>query len=313
MRDRLRDRVVVLIGATSEVGRAIARMAAERGAKLVLTSRDEASLARVLGSVRQRGAEAIAVAADVAKPEEVRRVAEDAEREFGRIDAWINSAFTVRMGRASDADLSDERRLFEVNFWGVVHGTEEAVARLRGRGGTIVNLASVLSHRALPCLGAYSATHHAIKAYTDTLRMELESERVPIAIVLVKPTDLDAERGDRRERTNLPGPLYRPDVTARAVLRCLEHPRRDVIVGGLGASIVWLEKLSPRAVDRLSRRLVPLLAPRRDARRPRKRAALKSSIYTAARLHPLRTAVFVALVAGRIATRFRVLPRLGTR
>jgi short-subunit dehydrogenase len=146
------------------------------------------------------------------------------------------------------------RRLFEVNFWGTVYGTRAAVARLRGSGGALINIGSVVSDRAIPLQGAYSASKHAVKGFTDALRMELEKEGAPISVTLIKPSTIDTPYFQHAKNymavePKPPAPVYAPEVVANAILRAAEHPVRDITIGGGGRLISALGTALPRLTD----------------------------------------------------------------
>jgi NADP-dependent 3-hydroxy acid dehydrogenase YdfG len=171
---KLEDQVIVITGASSGIGLATAEMAAERGARVVLNSRNEADLAAAVERIRGRGGRATYVVGDVADDGAMATLAERAVDEFGALDTWVNNAGIGLYGRLEEVDTADKRRLFDVNFWGVVNGCKAAVRAMRQRGGgAIINIGSVESDRALPLHGIYAASKHAVKAYSDTLRMEL--------------------------------------------------------------------------------------------------------------------------------------------
>lgn len=235
----LKDQVIVITGASSGIGLVTARMAAKRGARVVLTARNHEALqqaAQEITSDETSGGMAAYVAADVSDESAVRRVAEEAVARFGRIDTWVNGAGVSVYGRLMDISLEDQRRLFETNFWGVVIGSRIAVPHLR-KGGALINIGSVLSDRAIPLQGIYCATKHAVKAYTDSLRMELEHDRLPIAVTLIKPYSIDTPYAEHAKNylatePSFPPPVYAPEVVAEAILHCAEHPTRDVYAGG---------------------------------------------------------------------------------
>ncbi len=151
---RLRDQTIVITGASSGIGLATARMAAVRGARVVLTSRNEEELRRATNEIRANGGKAIYAVANVAKPEELDRVATAAMAEFGRIDTWVNNAGVSIYGKLTEVPLADKKQLFETNFWGVVNGCRTAVRHLSRRGGTIINIGSIVSDRAIPLQGS---------------------------------------------------------------------------------------------------------------------------------------------------------------
>ncbi len=146
----LADQVVVITGASSGIGLATAKLAAERGATVVLTSRDEVDLDKAVRDIRDAGGRASFVVADVGDYYALERVAEHAVREYGRIDTWINDAGASIFGMVTDVPLAAAQRLFQTNYFGVVHGSLVAVRHLRDRGGALINLGSALSDTPIP-------------------------------------------------------------------------------------------------------------------------------------------------------------------
>jgi short-subunit dehydrogenase len=252
----LRDQVMVITGASSGIGLTTAEMAAERGARVVLNSRHESDLRTAAERINQRGGRAVYAVGDVADEETMELIAQRAVDEFGALDTWVNNAGIGLYGRLEDVSMADKRRLFDVNFWGAVHGCKAAVRTMRRHGGgAIINIGSVESERALPLHGIYSASKHAVKAYTDALRMELEADGVPIAVTLVKPASINTPfiehaRNYMNEEAEYMPPVYSPEEVARAILTCAVKPTRDILVGGSGKMISLMEKVAPRTLDR---------------------------------------------------------------
>src|SRR6185312_9586022 len=162
---KLSDQVMVITGASSGIGLVTARLAAKRGVRLVLNARNEEALDRVVDEINNDGGEAIYVAGDVGNFDDVHKIAETAIRHFGGFDTWVNNAGVSIYGAVLDQSLEDHRRLFETNYWGVVHGSMVACAHLRNRGGALINIGSVLSDVAIPIQGTYCASKHAVKGY----------------------------------------------------------------------------------------------------------------------------------------------------
>ena len=127
----LSDQVIVITGVTSGIGLATARMAAHRGARLVLAARSEGALGQLVDEIKAQGGTAIAVAADVAVEADIAKIAAKAKDVFGGFDTWVNNAGTGIYGRVEDVSIEDMRRLFDVNYWGVVYGSREAARQLR--------------------------------------------------------------------------------------------------------------------------------------------------------------------------------------
>ncbi|HEX2203261.1 MAG TPA: SDR family oxidoreductase [Longimicrobium sp.] len=265
MRRRLRpidEQVMVITGADSGIGLATAREAAERGAKVVLSSRNPEALAQIVDEIEREGGEAAFFACDVADINGVLQLAETAVRQFGRIDTWVNNAGVSIYGEIERVPLEDARRLFETNYWGVVNGSLAAVPYLRATGGALINVGSVVSDRAVPLQGHYSASKHAVKAFTDALRMELEKEGAPVVVTLVKPASIDTPYTRHAENLlddgvpDLPAPVYAPEVVANVIIECAEHPIRNVTVGGGGRALAVMGNVAPRLADRQMRAMM---------------------------------------------------------
>jgi len=250
----LSNQVVVILGASSGIGLVSAKLAARRGARVVLAARNARDLTRAADEIRHAGGRAVWQAADVANMEQVAAVAHLAVQEFGRIDTWVNNAGVAIYGRAMDVSLEDMRRQFDVIYWGTVHGCRAAVPHLRERGGALINVASAVADRAIPLQGNYCAAKHAVKAFTDALRMELEEEKAPISVTLVKPSSVDTPLFDKSktylgvEPQPVP-PVYAPEVVAETILHCAQHVVRDVIAGGMG-KLVSMGDDFPRLADK---------------------------------------------------------------
>jgi short-subunit dehydrogenase len=252
----LEEQVIVITGASSGIGRATAEMAADSGARLVLAARNEEALREVADECARRGGRAVVIAADVARRDDIERIAEFAEDSFGGFDTWVNDAAVALYGKMAEIPLEDQRRQFEVNYWGVVNGSLVAAEHLRRRGGgAIINIGSVLSDRAMIYQTQYSATKHAVKAFTEGLRMELEAEDAPISVTLIKPSSIDTPYPEHArnyldsEALDLPPPVYDPHLVGKAILHAAEHPKRTLVVGLGGYMISLMGTHFPRLTD----------------------------------------------------------------
>jgi short-subunit dehydrogenase len=248
--------IIVITGATSGIGLVTAREAARRGARVVAAARSADALESLERELAALGPGAATVVADVGREEDVRKIADAAVARFGGFDTWVNNAGVSIYGRLAEVPIDDERRLFETNFWGVVYGSLVAVEHLRVGGGAVVNVGSTLSDRAIPLQGMYCASKHAVKGFTDALRMELEEESAPVSVSLVKPAAIDTPyvthaRNYLGSEPQNPPPVYAPDVVADAILHCAAEPVRDVFVGGGGKALSAAGYYAPRITDRL--------------------------------------------------------------
>lgn len=321
----LNQQVIVVTGASSGIGLATARAAARRGAKLVLVSRNETVLQAIAGQIASAGGEALPVAADVGQRADLERVAETATARFGGFDTWVNNAGVSLYGRMTEVRDEDHQRLFQTNFWGVVFGSLVAAAHLRRRGGALINLGSVLSDSAAPLQGMYSASKHAVKGFTDALRMELETERAPVSVTLIKPAAINTPYPQHAKnylphQASLPPPVYQPEEVARAILYAATHAKRDIFIGSASRLLSIANRTLPRLTDRLGETYLTAQQTRPGAgTQPGQEGTLhrpgyggrvhgrypgrvmNRSFYTRASLHPLLAGALL-LTAGAAAT-----------
>jgi short-subunit dehydrogenase len=253
---RVRDQVIVITGASSGIGRATAEAAADKGARLVLASRDGEALQQMAEAFRRVGTEALAVTADVGIEADHRRILDEALARFGRVDTWVNNAGVSIFGRIEEVPFEDQRKLFDTNFWGVVYGSVVALGYLKQHGGALINLGSEVSDVAVPLQGVYSASKHAVKGYTDALRMELQDEGAPVSVTLIKPAAIDSSFVQNAKNyldveAQLPQPIYAPAIVADAILYAAAHPIRDVYVGAASRATSAFNKYAPSLMDRL--------------------------------------------------------------
>ena len=316
------EQVIVVVGASSGIGRTTARLAAERGARVVLAARNEHDLASAVDEIRARGGRAAYQVADVADEAQVERVAETAVREFGGVDTWVNAAGVGVYGKVMDVSTEDMRRQFDVIYWGTAYGSRVAVRHLRERGGALINVASALADRAVPLQGNYCAAKHAVKAFTDALRMELHADGVPISVTLIKPASVDTPHFQKSksylgvEPQPIP-PVYAPEVVADAILAAAEKPVRELITGGAAVQLPVAEALAPGLTDRYMERKMfdsqmtrqplgdrpdnlygPVAHDGGERGRNWTGDTKATSLYTRAALHPRLTAVAGALGVG---------------
>jgi NAD(P)-dependent dehydrogenase (short-subunit alcohol dehydrogenase family) len=303
----LGEQVIVVTGASSGIGLATAQLAARRGAQVVLVSRDEEDLAGAVRDIQEQGGRATHFVADVADEAAVRRVAREVVVRFGRIDTWVNNAGVTVYGLIEEVPVDDARRLFDTNYWGVVNGSLAALPHLRAEGGALINVGSVLSDTGYPLQGHYTASKHAVKGFTDSLRLEVEKSGAPVSITLIQPAAIDTPYPEHARNylgveAKHMAPVYAPEVVAKAILRCAESPERNVLVGGSGKVFSTSEKFAPRLFDRMkeatsfhgqltdrpARSGDTLFHPRPDDGRVRgghPGHVMKTSAYTEARLH----------------------------
>lgn len=258
----LDEQVMVITGASSGIGLCTALMAAEKGAKLVLVARSEDVLQDLVSQIHAQGGEAIPVVADVSDRQQMENAARAAGSHFGRIDAWINDAAVSIYGRLHQISEADSRRLFDINFWGVVNGSLVALPYLMRQGGALINIGSEVSDAVVPLQGMYSASKHAVKGFTDALRVEIEEvDKAPVSITLIQPTAVDTPfphhaKNYMDREPKLPTPMIDPERVAEAILEAATEGGRDVKVGALARINTTAFKLTPGLADKFSAKQV---------------------------------------------------------
>ncbi|SEQ86354.1 SDR family oxidoreductase [Arthrobacter sp. OV608] len=261
---RVKNPVVVITGASSGIGRATALRFAARGARLVLAARGAESLEDVARACRRRGAKAIAVPTDVTDVGGMEELAARAKQEFGRLDVWVNNAAVGAFGLLTEIPPKDFQRVLDVNISGYVNGARAALPRMRTQGsGVLINVASVVAEIPLPYSAAYSMSKAAVRALSISLRSELAREGVAgVDVCTVLPATIDtpfyqnAANYTGRRPMAMP-PVYTAKRVAKAVVRLVEHPRRELVAGGLAGRLLVLQhKLAPGAVEAATARQV---------------------------------------------------------
>ena len=250
----LREQVVVVTGASSGLGRAIARLAGERGAKVVVTARNAAALDNAVAEIDAVGSEALAVPADHAIADDVAKVVERTIDRFGRIDTYCANAIVTVYAEAERLESDELRRVMDVNFFGMVHGFWAALPHLRESKGTFLHVSSALAYRGIPLQAAYCSSKAAGRTFLESARVELEKEGADVAVSLVLPGAINTPQFDRdRQKIGYQPqpvpPIYQPEPFAEAVLHCMEHPIRELPIGWGAQKLLWGQKLSPRAGD----------------------------------------------------------------
>jgi NAD(P)-dependent dehydrogenase (short-subunit alcohol dehydrogenase family) len=249
-------RVVVVTGATSGVGRAIAREFAKRGDSVALLARGRDGLEGAKEDVERAGGRALALPTDVAIADQVEAAAQATEEALGPIDIWVNDAMTTVFGEFMDVSPDEFRRATEVTYLGAVWGTRAALRRMVERDrGTIVLVGSAMAYRGIPLQSAYCGAKHAEKGFFESLRCELRHNGSKVHLTMVQLPGLNTpqfEHGETKvENHPMPvPPIYQPELAARAVLWAAEHRRREVYVGLPAVYTILGNKIAPWFAER---------------------------------------------------------------
>ena len=259
MKTPLRDQVIVISGASSGIGRATARAAGMRGAKVVVSARNTEALANAVVEVEARGGEALAVESDATSEADAEQLCARAVERFGRIDTFVATVMVTVYAEVEQLEADELRRVLDVNFLGRVHAFRAALPHLQASRGTFVDVNSGLAYRGIPLQAAYCASKAAGRAYFEAARVEQEKRGTGVDISLVLPGAVNTPQFERSrqklgQQPRPVPPVYQPELVAEAILHCAERPQRELPVTWGAQRLLWGQKLSPRAGDLVLRR-----------------------------------------------------------
>ena len=250
------QQVVVVMGASSGIGRETALRFARRGARVVVAARGEPGLRSLVDEIRRAGGEATAVVADVVEFAQVEEVASRAAAAYGRLDTWVHLAAVGLYATVEQTAPEEFRRVLEINLLGQIHGAKAALPYLRRAGGSLIHISSIEAKRAFPLHSAYAAAKHGLDGFVEALRVELRHEGAPVNVAQILPASINTPFFNKA-RTKLgvkpmgAPPIYQPGIVADAILYAAAHPVRDLVVGGAGKQLLLAQRLSPRLLDPL--------------------------------------------------------------
>jgi NADP-dependent 3-hydroxy acid dehydrogenase YdfG len=249
------EQVVVVTGASSGVGRAIARAFGAAGARVALLARSREALEIAAGEIRRAGGGALVLPLDVTDAAAVEEAAAETERRLGPIDTWVNDAMVSVFAPALEVEPEEFRRVMEVNYLGYVHGTLAALRRMVPRdAGVVIQIGSALAYRSIPLQSAYCASKAAVRGFTDSIRSELIHRRSRVRIShlhlpAVNTPQFDVVRSRLPRRPRPVGTPFQPELVARACLRVAERPVRELWIGASTVQAIVGQRLVPWYAD----------------------------------------------------------------
>ncbi len=251
------QQVVVVVGASSGIGRDTALKFAQKGAKVAVSARSQEGLATLVEEISARGGDAIAIPADVADFNQVQAIADKTVEHFGRLDTWVHLAATSVFATFDTVTPEEFKRVVDVTLMGQVYGAMVALPYLKREGrGALIHITSMEGRRSLPYQSAYSASKHGAIGFIDAMRLELKKEGYPISVTNIMPGVINTpfyNKGKTKlgvKPTGVP-PYYSASLVSDAILYAAEHPIRDYIVSDVGRVLDIAQRISPGLVDTL--------------------------------------------------------------
>ncbi|WP_142847717.1 SDR family oxidoreductase [Telmatospirillum sp. J64-1] len=261
MGNRPDDKVAVVTGASSGIGRATARTFAEQGTTVILAARRRDGLEEVAAECRSAGGRAMVVPTDVCDERQMHNLARRTVEACGRIDVWVNNAAVSLFGRVEEAPSEAWEQVVRTNLFGYYYGARAVIPTFREQGrGTLINVSSVVGYVAQPYTSAYSASKFAIRGLSESLRQEL-MDAPGIRVCTVLPATIDTPLF--QHAANYTGravkamnPVYPAQMVADAIVSVARKPKREVFVGSVGRMLALQHGMAPGMTEKMMGKMV---------------------------------------------------------
>jgi short-subunit dehydrogenase len=258
---RFDGKSVVVTGASSGIGRAVARAFGKEGARVGLVARTADALENAAAEIRAAGGEALVLPLDLADAAAVDAAADEVVRRFGAIEVWVNDAMVSVFSPVAQMRADEYRRVTEVNYLGTVHGTLAALRHMRARdAGVVVQVGSALAYRSIPLQSAYCGSKAAIRGFTDSLRCELLHDRSRVKVTMVQlpavnTPQFEVVRNRLEAHARPVPPIYQPETIAEGILWAAEHAPRELWIGWSTLKAIVGQRVIPGLLDRYLARM----------------------------------------------------------
>ncbi len=255
----LKNKTVIITGASSGIGKALAYQFASEGANLVLAARQYPLMCEIAQDIENKfSVRAIAVATDVSKEEFCKHLIDEAIRLFGRIDVLVNNAGISMRALFEDVDMNVLKELMDINFWGSVYCTKYALPHLLKEKGAIIGISSIAGYKGLPGRTAYSASKFALQGFLESVRIENLKKGLHVLVACPGFTSSNIRNVARSKDGSIQGesPLNESKImsaesVAERIVEALKNKKSELVMTAQGKLTVWLNKFFPRLVDKL--------------------------------------------------------------
>lgn len=254
----MKDKVVVITGASSGIGKAMAFEAAKRGAKVMIGARNVEKLEEISKQIKAENGQVAYIKMDVTKEEDCQNLISKTIQEYGRIDVLINNAGISMRAILEDLDLSVIRQLIDTNFWGTVYCTKFALPFILQTKGSVVGISSIAGFKGLPGRTGYSASKFAMQGFLEALRIENIKKGIHVMVACpgftasnIRNTALVADGSQQGETPRDEGKMMSAEEVAKHVMKAIDKRKRTLILTWQGKETVLASKLIPGISDRL--------------------------------------------------------------
>ena len=255
----MKDKVVIITGASSGIGKALAFSFGREGAKIIITGRKEAPLMEVSEELKKEGIENFAFVSDVSIEADNIKMVEKTIQKYGKIDILINNAGISMRSMFADCDLNVIKSLMDINFWGTVYATKYALPYIKATKGSIVGVSSIAGYRGLPVRTGYSASKFAVNGFLEALRTELLQTGVHVLTACpgftasnIRVAALGSDGNSKGETMRDEVNMMSSEEVADRILKAVKNRDRDMILTFKGKAIIWINKLFPKLADKLT-------------------------------------------------------------
>ena len=256
MSQHVADKIIIITGASSGIGRATALALARERATLVIVARRRHLLVQLEEEIRRAGGAAFSLNLDLGQRTNVETMVRSTCDRFGRIDVLINNAGFGFWGTVENTPQAAVRDIFDVNFAAPLLASQLVIPIMRAHGGGhIINVSSVAGKRGLPLSGIYCATKFALQGITESLRLEVKNDGIHVSIISPASTETEfganVRRGDVKRTFKPAGQIQSAEEVAEAIVRCIKKPKLEVYPNRLSRALVWANALAPSLVDKV--------------------------------------------------------------
>lgn len=256
--NKMKDKVVLITGGTSGIGKALAFAFGREGAKVVVSGRNQQNLDATSLELAAAGIDNLAVKADVSVEQQCQEMVQATVQKYGKLDVLINNAGISMRALFEDLDLDVIRKLMDINFWGTVYATKYALPYILETKGSVIGISSIAGYRGLPARTGYSASKFAMHGFLETLRTELLHKGVHVMVACpgftasnIRNTALAANGAQQGESPREEGDMMTAEEVADRILKATKKRKRDLVMTFQGKLTVFLNKWLPGLTDKL--------------------------------------------------------------